>query len=377
MRLLKKISKILGALLVALAIAVFMIFQLPAFGGKYSGRRLEQMQHSPEFIDGRFQNVPPQNTDPSWNKMRKLYGQGQIRKPQFEIPVIKLDPRTLDAPASKGLKAIWFGHSSVLLELEGVRIMTDPVLSEAVSPVPFLYAIKRMHPPPIALQDLSHIDAVLISHDHYDHLDMATVKHLAAQGTHFYMGVGVGAHLERWGVPVAQIHEMDWWDSLHFGELSIICTPARHYSGRKGMNNPTLWASWVIKGGGHSVYYSGDTGYANHFREIRKRFGDMDLTLMKVGAYGETWLDIHMDPESAIQAQQDLGGKVLMPVHWATFDLSYHAWDEPILRTLAAAKAKGVEVITPRIGEEFIYGQPFQNVAWYKHKSETPGASTR
>ena len=377
MSLMKNILKILAALVVVLTIAVFLIFQLPAFGGRYSGRRLERMQHSAEFIEGRFQDVPPQNNDPSWSKTRKLYGQGQIRKPQFEIPVIKLDPRTLNLPASKGLKTIWFGHSSVLLEIEGVRIMTDPVLTDVISPVPFLYGIKRMHPPPIPLQDLSHIDAVLISHDHYDHLDMATVKHLAAQGTHFYVGLGVGAHLERWGVPNGQIHEMDWWESLPFKGLTINCTPARHYSGRKWMNNPTLWASWVIKGADHTVYYSGDTGYANHFREIHKRFGDMDLTLMKVGAYGETWLDIHMDPESAIKAQQDLGGKVLLPVHWATFDLSYHAWDEPILRTLAAARANGVDVITPRIGEVFEYGQPFQNVEWYKRPSGTPSASAR
>jgi L-ascorbate metabolism protein UlaG (beta-lactamase superfamily) len=366
MRLFKKILKIVGTLFAVFAVAVFLVLQLPVFGGRYSGGRLERMQHSPELIDGRFQNVPPQNTDASWNKTRKLYGQGQIRKPAFEIPVIKLDPQALDAPASKGLKAIWFGHSSVLLEIEGVRIMTDPVLSENVSPVPFLYGVKRMHPPPIALRNLSHIDAVLISHDHYDHLDMGTVKHLAAQGTQFYVGLGVGAHLERWGVPVAQIHEMDWWESIFLKGLSIHCTPARHYSGRKGMNNPTLWASWVIKGAEHSVYYSGDTGYANHFREIRKRFGDMDLTLMKVGAYGETWLDIHMDPESAVRAQKDLGGKVLLPVHWATFDLSYHAWDEPILRTLAAAKAQGVKVITSRIGEVYDYDQPFENLEWYK-----------
>jgi L-ascorbate metabolism protein UlaG (beta-lactamase superfamily) len=366
MRRLRKAVSILAGLVALIAIAVYFIFQLPEFGGRFEGKRLERMRRSPEFIGGRFENTPPQKTDPSLLKIYKLYSQGQIRKPQFEIPIIKLDPSSLGAPASQGLKAIWFGHATVLVEIEGLRIMTDPVLSNVLSPVPFIYGVKRFHPPPVVLQDLSHINAVLISHDHFDHLDMKTIQHLASQGTHFYMGLGVGAHLERWGVSLAQIHEMDWWESVEVKGVKIVCTPARHYSGRKKMDNSTLWTSWVVKGSDHSVYFSGDTGYADHFREIRKRFGDMDLTLMKVGAYGETWLDIHMDPESAVQAHLDLGGKILLPVHWATFDLSYHAWDEPILRTLSAAKDKGVHVITPRVGETFQFGQPFQNIEWYK-----------
>jgi L-ascorbate metabolism protein UlaG (beta-lactamase superfamily) len=366
-RLLKRAIAVLLAIVAVLAVAAIIIFRLPEFGGTIAGQRLERVRRSPEFIAGRFQNVPPQNTDTSLLKTYRLYQQGQVRGPRFEIPVIDIAPSSLEAPPSKGLKAIWFGHSSVLLEVEGVRVMTDPVLSDVVSPVPSIYGPRRMHRSPIALQNLAHIDAVLISHDHYDHLDMKTIQHLASQDTQFYMGLGVGAHLERWGVPPAQIHEMDWWDQVEVKSVKFICTPARHYSGRKAMDNSTLWTSWVVKGADHSVYYSGDTGYADHFREIHKRFGDMDLTLMKVGAYGETWLDIHMDPESAVQGHTELGGKVLLPVHWATFNLSYHAWDEPILRTLAAAKDKGAHVITPRVGEVFEYDRPFQNIEWYKH----------
>jgi L-ascorbate metabolism protein UlaG (beta-lactamase superfamily) len=167
-----------------------------------------------------------------------------------------------------------------------------------------------MHAPPIKLADLSGIDAVLISHDHYDHLDMKTIQHLASQGTQFYVGLGVGAHLERWKVAPAQIHEMDWWESLDLKGVQINCTPARHYSGRKRPDNSTLWASWVVKGAQHCFYFSGDTGYADHFRAIRARFGATDLYLIKIGAYGRppSWLDIHMDPESAVRANQDLGG---------------------------------------------------------------------
>jgi L-ascorbate metabolism protein UlaG (beta-lactamase superfamily) len=197
---------------------------------------------------------------------------------------------------------------------------------------------------------------------------MKTVQHLARGGTRFHVPLGIGAHLERWGVPAAQIHEMDWWQTAEVRGVKVHCTPSRHYSGRKRMDNSTLWSSWVIEGSQRSVYFSGDTGYAPHFREIRRRHGAMDLTLIKVGAYGETWLDIHMDPESAVQAHLDLGGTTLLPIHWATFNLSYHAWDEPIVRTLSAARKRGAQVITPRIGETFTFGEPFRNVAWHAGK---------
>lgn len=362
----KKFARILLGIVVVLGLAGYGTFQLPAFGGRFAGERLERMQASPEFIDGRFQNTPPQKTDGAFWETLRLYRQGQIREPQFAIPVMTLTPATLAAPAADGLRAIWFGHSSVLVEIDGVRIMTDPVLSDVVSPMPI--GPKRMHAPPLALADLSGIDAVLISHDHYDHLDMRTIQHLATQGTQFYVGLGIGAHLERWKVAPAQIHEMDWWQSLELDNVRINCTPARHYSGRKSPDNSTLWASWVVKGVQHSFYYSGDTGYADHFREIRAKLGDTDLNLIKVGAYGTppSWLDIHMDPESAVRANRDLGGGMLLPVHWATFNLSYHAWDEPILRTLRAAALENVQVVTPRVGEVVEVGQPFNNVEWYK-----------
>ena len=362
----KKLAKILLGIAAVVALAGYGVFQLPAFGGDVEGPRRERVLRSPQFIDGRFQNTPPQDTDNAILETLRLYRQGQIREPQFEIPVMPLLPAALRAPASNGLRAIWFGHATVLVEVEGLRLMTDPMLSDVASPLPF--GPRRMHAPPIALADLADIDAVLISHDHYDHLDMGTIRHLAAQGTHFYVGLGVGAHLERWQVAPAQIHEMDWWESLELKGVRIHCTPARHYSGRKRMDNSTLWASWVVEGAQHSLYVSGDTGYAGHFRAIRERYGATQLNLIKVGAYGTppSWLDIHMEPESAVQANRDLGDGILLPVHWATFNLAYHAWDEPIVRTLRAAQGGQARVVTPRVGEVVEVGQPFRNVEWYR-----------
>jgi L-ascorbate metabolism protein UlaG (beta-lactamase superfamily) len=359
-RWLRRILVVVGVL----AVAVYLVFQLPQFGGKFEGARLERMRRSPQFIDGRFQNIPPQDTDTALLKTIRLYRQGQIREPQFEVPVVAVTPQSLRVPASRELRAAWLGHSTVMVEMDGVRIMTDPVLSDVVSPIPI--GPKRLHRAPIALEELAGVDAAVISHDHYDHLDMKTVQQLAKGGTHFFTGLGAGAHLERWNVPAAQIHEMDWWESATVKGVQIVCTPARHYSGRKRMDNSTLWASWVVRGAQRSVYYSGDTGYAPHFREIRQRLGAMDLTVIKVGAYGETWLDIHMDPESAVRAHGDLGGTTLLPVHWATFNLAYHSWDEPIVRTLAAAQKSGASVITPRPGEPFMFGQPFRNEPWWQ-----------
>jgi L-ascorbate metabolism protein UlaG (beta-lactamase superfamily) len=349
-----------------LAVVAVAVFQLPAFGGRADGARLARMQTSPQFIAGRFENTPPQQTDSSILRTLRLYRQGFVRTPTFAIPVLALSPDRLRVAAPPGLRAWWFGHATVLVEIDGVRVLTDPVLSDRVSPVPI--GPTRFHSPPIALADLSGIDAVVISHDHYDHLDMPTVRQLAGQGTHFYVGLGIGAHLARWDLPEAQIHELDWWETAEVRGVRLVCTPARHYSGRRAMDNSTLWSSWLVRGATQSAYYSGDTGYGPHFAEIRRRFGSVDLTLMKVGAYGETWLDIHMDPESSGRAPPDLGGGVLLPVHWATFDLSYHAWEEPIVRTLRAAEAAGARVVTPRIGELVDLEATFHSVPWYNQQ---------
>ena len=357
----RKLFKVGIVLVALLGGAAWAVFQLPAFGGRFEGARLERMQRSSAYVVDRFENSPPQTSGLALLENWKLYRGGQIREPRFEVPVDRIAGFT--ANPAPGMRAWWFGHASVVVEIDGVRIMTDPMLSEYASPAPV--GPKRLHPPPMRLADLVRIDAVVISHDHFDHLDMATVQHLATGGTQFYVGLGVGAHLERWKLPAAQIHEMDWWESLMIKGVTIHCTPARHYSGRMAMDNSTLWASWYVRGPSHSFYYSGDTGYAPHFTDIRERLGPAELAVLKIGAYGDTWLDIHMNPEAAVQAYSDLGAQVLLPVHWATFNLSYHAWDEPILRAVAAASASGAKLITPRVGQVYEWGERFESETWY------------
>jgi L-ascorbate metabolism protein UlaG (beta-lactamase superfamily) len=364
MKTLKRLAVVLLALAAALALIAWLIFKLPAFGGTFEGERLERMRQSKQFINGRFENTPPYISDFSLQGELKAYLGKEVREPTFELPVLKMAADELAKPAAPGLRAWWLGHASVLIEIDGVRILTDPVFSQRTSPFQFI-GPARLHPPPLALTQWKNIDAVVISHDHFDHLDMATTQHLSQGGTHFYVGLGIGAHLQRWGVPMAQIHEMDWWEQLNIKGVTIHCTPARHYSGRKSMDNSTLWASWMIKGPTHSAYFSGDTGYAPHLKTIRERLGSPELALIKIGAYGDTWLDIHMHPEAAIQAHKDLGATTMLPVHWATFNLAYHAWAEPIERAVAAAKAQGVQLVTPRVGERVEFGVGVENRVWW------------
>ena len=291
----------------------------------------------------------------------------EIRVPPSTIPVVSVLPLSLKPLPSPTLRAFWIGHASVYVEIDDIRILIDPIFSEYASP--FNFGPKRFHPPPITLQDLPKIDAVLISHDHYDHLDMNTIIQLAAQGTHFFVPLGIGAHLIKWNVPENQIQELEWWQDQMVGEVKIICTPTRHYSGR-GLtdNKATLWSSWSVIGPQHRFYYSGDTGYSKHFKEIGERFGPFDMSFIKVGAYGPGagWIDIHMSPEDAVRAHKEVQARRMFPVHWGTFNLAYHDWDEPIKRTLQAASKEKIDLVIPRVGEIVFANQDFLSENWWE-----------
>ncbi len=334
-----------------------------------SGVCLERKQASPNYQDGKFVN--PIHTDvikegATWHTFKNRFFGGYTSFPPLEIPIKPLLREDFRTPKLQELRAIWFGHSCVLIEIDGIRLLVDPVFSRAISPVIVLRP-KRFHPPPIALADLPEIDAVMISHDHHDHLDKKVIQYLAERGTFFLVPLGIGAYLKKWKIRESQIIELDWWESSTVGRVRLICTPAIHFSGRNLFDfNRTLWSSWAIIGANCRVFFSGDTGYSDHFQEIGNRFGPFELTLMKVGGYGPYWPDIHLTPEQAIDAHLDLRGQHLLPVHWCTYDLSLHDWDEPIKRTVKAARQKNVDLITPHIGEIVDTHLPFASSRWWE-----------
>jgi L-ascorbate metabolism protein UlaG (beta-lactamase superfamily) len=262
-------------------------------------------------------------------------------------------PGTFDAVPGR-LAVSWLGHSTALLEIDGYRVLTDPVWSHRCSPSDVV-GPERLHPPPVELEALPAVDAVVISHDHYDHLDIDTIVALArTQRAPFFVPLGVGAHLRAWGIPGHRIVELDWDESGQVDDLRLICTPARHFSGRFTDRNTTLWASWAIIGPSHRAYFGGDTGYTKSFAQIGAEHGPFDLTLLPIGAYNPGWPDIHMNPEEAVQAHLDLtaaGAGLLVPIHWGTFRLAPHPWAEPVERMLTAAQAAGVKAAVPAPGQ--------------------------
>lgn len=364
------VSVLLGLVLLIVAAAAYVL-ATPPFGGKLSGERLARARANPQYQNGVFVNpLPPAayRAADVWAMFTGQFFGDEVREPPSAIPVITVAPDALkSAPAASTLRAFWIGHASVFIEIDGLRMLVDPIFSTYASP--FDIGPKRFHPPPILLTDLPAIDAVLITHDHYDHLDMRTVQQLAGRGTAFFVPLGIGAHLQAWGVPSAQVHELEWWKEEALKGVRIVSTPSRHYSGRGlGDKNATLWGSWSVIGPQHRFYVSGDTGFSDHFRTIGDRLGPFDLSFIKVGAYGPgaPWLDIHMSPEDAVRAHRDLRARRLFPVHWGTFNLAFHTWDEPIKRTLAAASAGQVEVLTPRIGEIVDAERPFPPNPWWE-----------
>lgn len=307
---------------------------------------------SPNYRDGVFHNREPSSTlsitrADMWKVAHDMFG-GTDHAVPAQIPVLAPDP---SVPAAD-LAVTWYGHSSALIELDGYRILTDPVWSERCSPSRAV-GPARLHPVPAPLDALPLVDAVIISHDHYDHLDIDTIRGLArSQNAVFHVPLGIGAHLRRWGVPDGRIVELDWGQQVRFAELRIVCTPARHFSGRFLTRNTTLWSSWALIGPRHRAFFGGDTGFTAAFAGIGQDHGPFDLTLMPVGAYHPSWPDIHMNPEEAIRAHRDMSDAGLfVPIHWATFRLAPHPWAEPIERMLAAATEAAVTAAVPRPGQ--------------------------
>lgn len=324
-------------------------------GSRAGALRLERMKASPRYLDGAFRNTHP--VAPGLKKgtvaptMAEFLCGGQRRTPPAPLP--SRNPLPLWArPPETGLRASWLGHSTVLLEIDGWRVLTDPVWGERISPLSFV-GPRRFQPVPVPVSGLPPIDAVIISHDHYDHLDHPTILELARLNVPFYTSLGVGAHLEAWGVPAERITELDWWEQAQVPGtgLTITAAPSQHFSGRVGGRNATLWSSFVVQGSRHSFFFSGDTGLTPEYEEIRQRLGPFDLIMLEVGAFHAAWGDIHLGPANALKALALLGGGSFLPIHWGTFNLALHAWDEPVETLLPLAQQQGVHLILPQLGE--------------------------
>lgn len=327
-------------------------------------------ERSPNYRDGVFHNIDRTSTlrmDRQQQRLmlRELFEGRAERRPAGPIPLAEVQ-QPLTGRAD-GLAVSWFGHSTALVEIDGYRVLTDPVWSDRCSPSDAI-GPQRLHPPPVRLETLPAVDAIVISHDHYDHLDLDTVVGLArSQRAPFVVPLGVGAHLRDWGIPEHRVIELDWHESTRIGDLRLVCSPARHFSGRLFSRNHTLWASWALVGPGHRVYFAGDSGYTSSFAQIGSEHGPFDLTLMPVGAYNRAWPDVHMNPEEAVRAHRDVtDAGLLVPIHWCTFRLAPHPWAEPIERLLAAAGAADVRVAVPRPGGRAHPGNAGEFDPWWR-----------
>ena len=352
----------LGALAAALR-------DLPvAVGARPSGDRAQRVGRSPQYRDGQFHNTADIRTVPTADSGKlalREYREGRgSTKPAGPIPVVSGSAAADSGPT--GLHVTWYGHASSLVEIDGARLLIDPVWGERVSPSPMV-GPRRLHQPPVAVEGLPPLDAIVISHDHYDHLDLPTVRALLrTQQAPFVVPLGVGAHLERWQVPAERIIELDWSDQVELAGITLTSTAAQHFSGRLFARDGTLWSSWVLAGPLHKVFYTGDSGYFDGYAAIGERYGPFDLTLVQIGAYSDAWTTIHMTPEEGVAAHLDLRGGLLVPVHWATFVLAPHPWTEPADRLWAEAKAHDVALAVPRPGERIDVATPPSVDGWWQ-----------
>ena len=321
-----------------------------SLGASPSGESLARLGSSPEWRDGHFENAQPVWTDTRRMLLRRFETTpGQV--PDMPVPALHSDGRQLATPPASGLRVTWFGHSSSLIEIDGLNVLVDPLWSERISPVGWL-GPKRWYPPPIALKDLPRVDVVVISHDHYDHLDHDTIVAMKDGKSVFVVPLGIGAHLQRWGIPPGRIVELDWWQSAPFGKVRIVATPGRHASGRLWpFSDRTLWCGFAIIGPRHRAYDSGDTGMTPAFDDIGTRLGPFDVALIEAGQYDADWPDLHLGPEQAVEAARRVQASVLIPVHWGLIALAHHSWTEPVERVVIAARCSRTPLMTPRPGE--------------------------
>ena len=357
----KRVLKIIGLFVILLIVSIMAFVNLsPQFGARPSKEKLEEFNKLDNYKEGKFLNLIPTSMEMSFKKillMLKQFINGVPNsEPSFELPVLHPDPAYIEV-RKKNAQLIWFGHSAFLLQMDGKNILLDPMLGETPSPVSFLGTKRFANGLPIQIESLPKIDAVVISHDHYDHLDYGSIIKLREKTDYFFCPLGVAAHLRLWGIKDELIFELNWWESQELEGIEFVFAPARHFSGRSiGDQSSTLWGSWIINGNKEKIYFSGDGGYGPHFKEIGEKYGPFDFAMMECGQYDEKWADIHMMPEETAQAAVDVRAKLMMPIHWGAFKLALHSWTDPIVRVKRKAEELNMPLIAPKIGQVVLVG---------------------
>ncbi|MFC1640679.1 MBL fold metallo-hydrolase [Patescibacteria group bacterium] len=322
---------------------------------------------SERYKEGKFQNTYPrkiQTAGSVFQTFKKWTNNRAGRKPQEPLPIVV--PELDDVDVSSDVRFIWLGHSSLYCEIEGKRLLLDPILQNRVS-FTQLAGPKRFQPSPLAAEDIPDLDAIIISHDHYDHLEKDTIKKLAPRTKHIIVPLGIKPLIARWGIDADKIQELDWWDIASFDGLEIIAGPAQHFSGRSFRDiNKRLWCTWIIKGFNKRIFFSGDTGMTDELEKVGAKYGPFNLGFIKIGAYGDEWPTIHLTPDESVELCKMLQCQLLMPIHWATFTLSYHPWREPGDRLIELAGKENVSIVTPKIGESVELSKQRENRIWWK-----------
>lgn len=361
---------ILILLFLFILIVSFLLRTLPVFGGKPTENWINTYKQSKQWKDDQFQYYIPTSLNLAfWKIPGLIYKQFtglETRRPSKNIEVLK-DQWIPSKNTSSAAKILWFGHSTFIIEIVGKTILVDPMFGQVPAPHPRLGNPRFNKFMPIDPDQLPEIDIVFMSHDHYDHLDYGSILKIKHKVKQFIVPLGVKRHFIRWGIPDDKLIEMDWWQDKTIDGLQLVCAPARHFSGRGiGDRAKSLWCSWILKSGKENIFFSGDSGYGPHFKDIGDRYGPFDFAMLECGQYYKDWSLIHMLPEEGVQAGIDLKAKVIMPIHWGAFTLAFHSWTEPVERMLIKAKELNVEVTTPRIGELIIVNENYPKDQWWK-----------
>jgi len=365
----KKVVKISTYLLIVI-ILIGILFGQSCSSATYNTEdvKMNKINKSKQFNNDKFNNYKP---SPDWGFFKMLpimwdfLVTNNDRKPDIELPIKKVEFNQITNAKSDELKVTWIGHSSQMINIDGKLILTDPIFEKKTA---FMGPSRYNGDVPLNIDDLPEIDLVLISHNHYDHLNSYTIEKIHPKVKQFIVPLLVGAELEKMGVPREKIIELDWWEkTTPFEDFLIAFTPTQHFSGRGLFDrDETLWGSYVIRGSHHKIYFSGDSGYFKGFKEIGDKYGPFDYTFMECGAYNKKWRFVHMMPEETVQAHLDLKGKILQPIHWGTFNLALHAWYDPMVRVSKAADSLGVQLSTPIVGETITVDENLATERWWE-----------